>query len=72
MAYRVNARFKDGSTNGPLADVVAAPPPPYGGTILITRNGRPVPFLVTAIWTPARKAQGPWTEGLVMIEAREI
>ena len=72
MAYRVNAHFKDGSTNGPLADVVAAAPPPYGGTIVVMKNGCPVPFLVTAIWTPARQSRGPRIEGLVMIEAREI
>jgi hypothetical protein len=69
MAYRVNVQFKDGSTNGSLADVVTATPPRYGDTIAVARHGGTVPARVTAIWTPSSKLR---SDGLVMVEAREI
>jgi hypothetical protein len=70
MAYRVNARFKDGSTNGPLADIVAATPPRYGETISVSKQGQAVSVLVTAVWTPSLKSpSGP--EPLIVVEARE-
>jgi hypothetical protein len=63
MAYRVNARFKDGSTNGPLADIVAAKPPRYGETISLSKRGH-------AIWTPCLK-QPSSSEPLIVVEACE-
>lgn len=72
MAYRVHAKFKDGSTSGPLADVVAAPPPQSGETICVTNQGRTVPMLVTAVWTPAAKIPGRTADALIMVEASEI
>jgi hypothetical protein len=69
MAYRVNAQFRDGSTNHALADVVGAPLPRPGDTIAIARHGRSVPMRVIATWTPSSKLQG---DGLVMVEVREI
>jgi len=72
MAYRVNVQFKDGSTNGLLSDVVAAPPPRRGDTISVAKRGQPVSVRVTAIWTPSAKLPGPKLDGLVMVEAREI
>ena len=70
MAYRVKTHFKDGSTNGPLSDVVAASSPRYGDTIFVSRHGQDVPVRVTAVWTPSPTSQGQ--KGLVMVEAREI
>jgi hypothetical protein len=72
MAYRVNVQFKDGSSNSPLADLVAATPPRCGDTITVARHGLPVAVRVTAIWTPSSKLRGPTIDGLVMVEAREI
>jgi hypothetical protein len=72
MAYRVNAKFKDGSTNGPLADIVAAQPPHTGETISVSKQGEPVLVLVTAVWTPWLKSRsGPITDPLIVVEARE-
>lgn len=73
MAYRINAKFKDGTTtSGPLADIVAAEPPHYGDTICISRRGHDVAMLVTAIWTPAVGSARPLAGALIMVEAREI
>lgn len=72
MAYRINAQFKDGSTNGPLTDVIAANPPKCGDTISVTRGGNRVPVKVTAVWTPSSRPPNRATDGLVMVEAREI
>ena len=72
MAYRVNVQFKDGSTNDPLADVVADMLPRCGDTIVVVRQGRPVPARVIAIWTPSSRLSGPRIDGQVMVEAREI
>ena len=72
MAYRVNTQFKDGSTNGFLLDVVAAPTPRYGDTILVSRHGQDVPARVTAVWTPSANPQTREAGALVMVEAREI
>jgi hypothetical protein len=72
MAYRVHAKFKDGSTSGPLADVVADTPPHFGDTISVSKQGHPVPVLVTAIWTPAPKFPRQEAETLIVVEAREI
>jgi hypothetical protein len=69
MAYRVNAQFKDGSTNSAPVDVADAPLPRRGDTVAIAKHGRPVPMRVIAIWTPSSKLRG---DGLVMVEAREI
>ena len=69
MAYRVNARFRDGSTNNALADVVDAPLPRLGDTIAIAWHGRFIPMRVIATWTPSSKLRG---DGLTMVEAREI
>ena len=72
MAYRVNAQFKDGSTNGSPADVIAAAPPHCGETISVRSGDRDVTMKVTAVWTPTAKALGRQAEGLIMVEAREI
>jgi|WetSurMetagenome_2_1015567.scaffolds.fasta_scaffold504901_2 hypothetical protein len=72
MPYRVNVQFKDGSTDRPPAEVVAATPPRCGDTIIVGRRGRPVSVRVYAIWTPSSKLPGPGIDGLVMVEAREI
>ena len=69
MAYRVNAQFKDGSTNSARLEVVDAPLPRPGDTVAVTRQGLPVSMRVIAIWTPSSKLRG---DGLVMVEAREI
>jgi hypothetical protein len=74
MAYRVNAKFKDGSTNGPLADIVAEQPPHAGDTISVSKQGEPVLVLVTAVWTPWQKSRshaGPVADPLIVVEARE-
>ena len=72
MAYRVNPQFKDGSRSGPLADVVAAPPPRCGDMISVSQHGRNVSVRVTAVWTPSAKFQGRAANELIMVEAREI
>ena len=73
MAYRVNAKFKDGTTmSGPLADIVAAEPPHHGDTIRISRRGCDVAMYVTAIWTPMVNSVSPAAGALIMVEAREI
>ena len=72
MAYRVNAKFRDGTTSGPFADVIAAEPPHHGDTIRINRRGRDVAMIVTAVWTPAVKPAGPAADALIMVEAREV
>ena len=72
MAYRVNAQFKDGSTNGALADVVAATPPRPGDIVSVGRHGEHVPLQVIAVWTPSSRPPFRHTEGLVTVEAREI
>jgi hypothetical protein len=72
MAYRVNALFKDGLADGFLVDVIAAPTPRYGDTILVSRRGQDVPVRVTAVWRPVEKTAGRETGTLVMVEAQEI
>lgn len=72
MAYRVNALFKDGSTNGSPADVIAAAPPHCGETISVVHGGHDVTLKVTAVWTPAAKPPGRPDTGLIMVEAHEI
>ena len=73
MAYRVNAQFKDGSTSGAPADVIAAVPPRCGETIRVSRGDRDVAMKVTAVWTPSAKLPGKHVaEGLIMVEAREV
>lgn len=72
MAYRVNAQFKDGPTDGSLTDVVAAPTPRCGDTISVSRHGHDVPVRVTAVWTPSSRVPGGGKDTLVMVEAREI
>jgi hypothetical protein len=72
MAYRVNAQFQDGSMNGFLPDVVAAPPPRCGETITVNRYGRDIFLKVTAVWTPSFKLPSRGTDVVVMVEAREI
>jgi len=70
MAYRVNVQFKDGSTNGPKAEVVDATLPRCGETIVVSRHGRPISLRVTAIWTPSSKVSK--VDALVVVEALEI
>ena len=73
MAYRINAKFKDGTTtSGPLADIVAAEPPHFGDTICISLRGQNVAMLVTAVWTPAANSASPPASALIMVEAREV
>jgi hypothetical protein len=72
MAFRINSKFKDGTTSGPLTDIVAAEPPHYGDTIRVTRQGHDVTMLVTAIWTPKLNSAHPVAEALIMVEAREV
>jgi hypothetical protein len=72
MAYRVTTQFKDGSTNGFLLDVVAAPAPRYGDTIFVSRHGQDVPVRVIAVWTPSADPHSRDAGALVMVEAREI
>ncbi len=72
MAYRVNAKFKDGSTNGPMTDIVAEPAPHCGDTISVSRHGHDVAVKVIAVWTPSSKTAGRDGSGLVMVEACEI
>jgi len=72
MAYRINAKFKNGTAGGPLTDIVAAEPPRYGDTIYMSRQGHDVAMLVTAIWTPMVNCARPVAGGLIVIEAREI
>jgi hypothetical protein len=72
MAYRVNTQFKDGSTNGFLLDVVAAPAPQYGDTIFVSRHGQDVPVRVIAVWTPSADSHVRDAGALIMVEAREI
>jgi hypothetical protein len=72
MAYRVNAQFKDGSTNGPLADVVAAAPPHPGDIVSVGRHGGQVSLRVTAVWVPSSRPPHRRSDGLVMVEALEI
>ena len=72
MAYRINAKFKDGTTSGPCTDIVAAEPPHYGDTIRINRQGCDVALVVTAIWTPAMNSARPAASALIVVEAREI
>lgn len=69
MTYRVNARFKDGSTNSDFVQVANAPLPRLGDTISIVRRGRPVSMRVTAIWTPSSKLQN---HNITMVETSEI
>ena len=72
MAYRVNAQFKDGSTNGSPGDVIAAAPPHCGETISVSRGDRDVTMKVTAVWTPSARMPGKRADGLIMVEASEI
>lgn len=69
MAYRLNAQFKDGSTNSDRVEVVDAPLPRLGDTISIVRHDRPVAMRVTAIWTPSSKLRN---NSLVTVETSEI
>jgi hypothetical protein len=71
MAYRVNARFKDGYQDGWLSDVVAAEVPRCGETISVNRFGRDVALFVTAIWTPSAKLNES-DSPTIMVEAREV
>ena len=71
MAYRVNARFKDGYQDGWLSDVVAAEVPRCGEMISVNRFGRDVALFVTAIWTPSAKLKES-DSPTVMVEAREV
>lgn len=72
MAYRIHAKFKDGTTSGPLADVVAAEPPHFGDTISVSKQGNAVAMQVTAVWTPATKPANHAADALIMVEASEI
>jgi len=72
VAYRINAKFKDGTTNGPLTDIVAAEPPHYGDTICVNRRGHDVTMLVTAIWTPMSNSASQVAGALIMVEAHEV
>jgi hypothetical protein len=72
MAYRVNTQFKDGTTKGALADVIAAAPPHCGETISVSRLGRDILARVTAVWTPSARPPNQNAEGLIMVEALEI
>jgi len=72
MAYRINAKFKDGTTSEPFSDIVAAEPPHYGDKICISRQGRDVAMVVTAIWTPAVNPARPAANTLIVVEEREI
>lgn len=67
MAYRVNVQFRD--LPGPVADVIDAPLPRRGDTIVIARRGLPVSVRIIAIWTPSTKLRG---DGLVMVEVKEL
>jgi hypothetical protein len=71
MAYRVNARFKDGIQDGWLSDVVAAEVPRCGEIISVNRFGRDVSLFVTAIWTPSAKLKRD-DSPTIMVEAREV
>jgi hypothetical protein len=71
MAYRVNARFKDGYQDGWLSDVVAAEVPRCGEMISVNRFGRDVALFVTAIWTPSDKLKES-DSPTIMVEAREV
>jgi len=71
MAYRVNARFRDGYQDGWLSDVVAADVPRCGEMISVNRYGRDVLLFVTAIWTPSAKLKRG-DSPIVMVEAREV
>ena len=70
MAYRIKAKFKDGTTTGAFADIVASPTPRRGDTISVRWHGQDVPVEVTAVWIPASKVAE--VGGVVMIEAREL
>ena len=72
MAYRVNAHFTDGLSNGWLSDVVAAPVPHCGETIHVNRYGREIAMCVTAVWTPSAKTHKGADPAIVMVEAREM
>jgi hypothetical protein len=72
MAYRVNTRFKDGTRENFLSDVIAEPSPRHGDTIFVSRHGRDVPVLVIAVWTPLSRPPSHAPGTLVMVEAREI
>ena len=76
MAYRVNARFKDGYQDGWLSDVVAAEVPRCGEMISVNRFGRDVALFVTAIWTPSAKLPSAKVKEsdspTIMVEAREV
>ena len=72
MAYRVNARFVDGFSDGWLSDVVAALPPRRGETISVSRYGRDVALCVTAVWTPSDKLRRKDASTVVMVEAFEV
>jgi hypothetical protein len=69
MPYRLNAQFRDGSTNNPHTNVVETPAPRCGDTIAIARHGQSVPMRVIATWTPSTRMK---SDGLTMVEAREI
>ena len=72
MAYRVNAKFTDGFSNGWLSDIVAAQVPRCGETISVNRFGRDVFLCVTAVWTPSAKLASKDLTTVVMVEASEI
>jgi len=72
MAYRINAKFKDGTTSEPPADIVAADPPHYGDMISINRRGHDVALMVTAIWKPAGNSARTAVGALIVVEAREV
>jgi hypothetical protein len=72
MAYRINAKFTDGFSNGWLSDIVAAQAPRCGETISVSRFGRDVALFVTAVWTPSAKLASKDLTTVVMVEASEI
>ena len=69
MTYRVNAQFKDGSTNSGFVQIADAPLPHLGDTISIVRHGQPVSMRVTAIWTPSSKLRN---NNMTVVETSEI
>ena len=69
MAYRVSARFRDGSANMSVAGLADAALPRLGDTISVARHGLVVPMRVIATWRPSSKLPG---DGLLIVEAREL
>jgi len=72
MAYRLKAHFRDWAPPRTPADIIAAEPPKFGETLVVNSRGRDVTLRVTAIWTPWQGPKSPPTDGLVVVEAREI